>query len=158
MTSTGRSEHAETSETPSIAAAGGVVLRAVPDAMQVLVVHRPAYDDWSLPKGHIDADETPAAAAVREVLEETGVGAHITGDAGRTSYPVTRTQDGAARTVTKRVQWYWMQPEDGSADPSGRAADHEVDRAAWWPLEHARDALTYASERALLRSIPEDGR
>lgn len=158
MTSASRPEHPEASEAPSVAAAGGVVLLTGSDSMHVLVVHRPAYDDWTLPKGHVDADETPAAAAVREVREETGVLAHITGEAGGTTHPVTRTQDGATRTVMKHVQWYWMQPETGSADPSQRAADPEVDRAAWWPIDQARDALTYASERELLGSVPEDRR
>ena len=55
-----------------IRAAGGLVVRRVDGAPQVLVVHRPKYDDWSLPKGKLNTDEHPLLAAVREVAEETG--------------------------------------------------------------------------------------
>ena len=129
-----------------VVAAGGVVLRTLDDAPHVLVVHRPRYDDWSLPKGHLDADEGPQEAAVREVEEETGVRARIVAPAGTTEHPVTLLEGSAM----KRVHWFVMHPSD-MTDPSGRTADEEVDVAAWWTVVRALTDLTHAGERALLR-------
>lgn len=129
-----------------VVAAGGVVLRTLDDVPHVLVVHRPRYDDWSLPKGHLDAGEGPQAAAVREVEEETGVRARIVAPAGTTEHPVTL----AGGSAVKRVHWYLMRPSDTN-DPSARPADEEVDVAAWWPVDRALTDLTHAGERALLR-------
>ncbi len=129
-----------------VVAAGGVVLRTLDDAPHVLVVHRPRYDDWSLPKGHLDADEGPQEAAVREVEEETGVRARIVAPAGTTEHPVMLAEGSAI----KRVHWYVMHPSD-TTDPSARPADEEVDVASWWPVVRALTDLTHAGERALLR-------
>jgi len=134
---------------PSIVlAAGGVVLDPHPDdpdGARVLVVHRPAYDDWSLPKGHLDVEETPSVAAVREVLEETGVTARIVSEAGITEH-IVPTSTGAA---TKRVHWFVMRAVSDT-DPGQRTPDTEVDRAAWWSIASALTGLTYQSERLLL--------
>lgn len=124
-----------------IEAAGGVVLRGVGDAREVLVVHRPRYDDWSLPKGKLDDGEDPIAGALREVEEETGVQA----TAGR-ALPELRYRD--ARGRPKRVRWYLMQPELG--DPADRDADHEVDEARWIHVREAPRLLTYPTEREIL--------
>ena len=129
-----------------VVAGGGVVLRTLDDDPHVLVVHRPRYDDWSLPKGHLDAGEDPQEAAVREVAEETGVRARIVAPAGTTEHPVTLAEGSA----TKRVHWFVMHPSD-TTDPSARPADEEVDVAAWWPVIRALTDLTHAGERALLR-------
>lgn len=124
-----------------IEAAGGVVLRGTGDEREVLVVHRPRYDDWSLPKGKLDAGEDPVTGALREVEEETGVQA----TAGR-ALPELRYRD--ARGRPKRVRWYVMQPEFG--DPAGREADHEVDEARWIRASQAPGLLTYPTEREIL--------
>ena len=148
MTSTASapSDHHAATVDRAVVAAGGVVLRTLDDVPHVLVVHRPRYDDWSLPKGHLDADEGPQEAAVREVEEETGVRARIVAPAGTTEHPVTLAEGSA----TKRVHWYLMRPSD-TTDPSARPADEEVDVAAWWPVVRALTDLTHAGERALLR-------
>jgi 8-oxo-(d)GTP phosphatase len=126
-----------------IEAAGGVVLRDGADGREVLVVHRVRYDDWSLPKGKLDPDETAEAAAVREVEEETGVTATLGQPLGSSHYEVNGRP--------KRVRWFRLHLVAG--DPSQRPADAEVDRAAWWPVDVALAGLSYAHERRLLRSV-----
>ena len=65
------------SKKPKIVSAGGVVLREHTAGLQVLLIHRERYDDWSLPKGKGEADELLPETAVREIREETGVAAHL---------------------------------------------------------------------------------
>lgn len=132
-----------------LVAAGGVVLDGDGPDARVLVVHRPAYDDWSLPKGHVDPDEPLVDTARREVVEETGVAAHVTADAGTTSHALLR--DGVP--AHKQVHWFVMRPEADAADPAARAPDDEVDRAAWWPVTDALRDLTHAGERTLLARV-----
>ena len=137
----------------TVVAAGGVVLDGSGDTASVLVVHRPAYDDWSLPKGHLDPGETPVVAALREVAEETGVRAHIIGEAGTTEHPVTVTVEGTRRPAQKVVHWFVMRPEPDAHHPADRPADREVDRATWWPVGSALVDLTHAGERTLLARV-----
>lgn len=141
------------SSLPLIEAAGGVVLRARSpggqgdhgDAMEVLVVHRPAYDDWSLPKGKLDPGEDAATAAVREVAEETGVSARVGDELPSIHYEV--------RGRPKRVRWFRMVPISG--DPATRPPDGEVDLARWVPSDEARTLLTYGPDRDLLLTALE---
>jgi 8-oxo-(d)GTP phosphatase len=128
-----------------IVAAGGVVIDGDGPTGRVLVVHRPAYDDWSLPKGHLDAGEEPQDTALREVLEETGVRTHLIDRLGTTEHAVA---DGL-----KRVHWFLMRPDEGTPDPSRRTPDAEVDAAEWWPVTTATERLTYANERRLLAAV-----
>jgi 8-oxo-dGTP pyrophosphatase MutT (NUDIX family) len=123
-----------------IEAAGGVVLRDRGGTTEVLMVHRPRYDDWSLPKGKLDGAEEPAAAAVREVEEETGVAADLGPELTTLTYRVG--------VELKRVRWWLMHPRDG--DPDERPADREVDIARWVPLPEAEVLLSYADERRIL--------
>ena len=149
-------DDATTDEAPVVAtvvAAGGVVLDDATGPVRVLVVHRPAYDDWSLPKGHVDDGESPVDTAVREVAEETGVHAHVTGEAGTTEHPVTVTREGARLDAIKRVHWFTMRPAAEAADPATRVSDDEVDVAAWWGAEQALVGLTHAGERQLLARV-----
>jgi 8-oxo-dGTP diphosphatase len=125
------------------------VLDSIDAPSRVLVVHRPSYDDWSLPKGHVDVGEELAAAALREVLEETGVVATIVSGAGSTEHWV-RIDTVAARKV---VYWFVLTPVDGHRDPSERTADSEVDRATFWPTARALADLTYPGERDLLARV-----
>jgi 8-oxo-(d)GTP phosphatase len=136
-----------------VIAAGGVVLDGTGDGRQVLVVHRPVYDDWSLPKGHVETGESLADAALREVAEETGVAARIVAEAGITEHTVRLVQG----EVTKRVHWFVMRPE-GTQRPLEHegVGDGEVDRAAWWPVAVARTELTYLGERDLLARVATD--
>jgi 8-oxo-dGTP pyrophosphatase MutT (NUDIX family) len=122
-----------------VRAAGGVVTRTGPDTLEVLVVHRPAYDDWSLPKGKLDPGEDEPAAARREVLEETGVDAEITGTAGTVRYVDRRGR-------SKRVEYFAMTPRSESP----RRADDEVDLVAWWTVARAVEELTYPHDRDLV--------
>ena len=74
--------------TPVVQAAGGVVVRDGADGPEVLLVHRPAYDDWSFPKGKLEPGESDEECAVREVEEETGLRCAL----GRELEPTTRTR------------------------------------------------------------------
>lgn len=142
--------------TRTLLAAGGVVLDGSGAMRRVLVVHRPAYDDWSLPKGHVDRGEELHATAVREVAEETGVHATVVRAAGTTAHRVA-LPGGPAE---KRVHWFVMRPDPDAGDPVVQAAtrqpDAEVDRTAWWPVDVALRDLTYADERTLLARTVAD--
>jgi 8-oxo-dGTP pyrophosphatase MutT (NUDIX family) len=116
-----------------IQAAGGVVAR---DG-QVVVVHRPRYDDWTLPKGKLEAGETSADAAVREVLEETGLQCNLGTPLGATQH----LQNG----IDKQVEWFRMEP----VLDTGRH-DDEVDAVRWLSVPEALALLSYESERELL--------
>ena len=126
---------------PEVRAAGGVVLRASADGRdpEVLVVHRPAYDDWSLPKGKLDPGETWQDAAVREVHEETGVTARLGVELSATHYT---DRHGRA----KQVRWWTMPVLDD--DP--RAPDDEVDELRWVPIDEVGALLTYDADRDLV--------
>lgn len=137
----------------TVLAAGGVVLDGPPKARRVLVVHRPAYDDWSLPKGHVDAGEDLAATALREVAEETDVIAIVERPVGTTEHALPPSASGRR----KRVHWFLMRVDASAGDPPARAAsrlpDTEVDVAEWWPVEIALRELTHANERVLLSDV-----
>ena len=125
-------------------AAGGVVWRTARGDTEVLVVHRPKYDDWSLPKGKLDEGETHEDAARREVEEETGLQVRLDHEVGKTSY-----HDRYGRP--KAVRYWAMTPVAGSFTPS-----HEVDEVRWLPLGEAKDLLTYAHDRRLLDRFAHD--
>src|SRR6478672_7623769 len=113
-----------------VRAAGAVVLRKG----RVLLVHRPAYDDWSFPKGKLDPGETSTAAAVREVGEETGLRVRLGVPLSRQSYP--------NGTRTKVVD-YWVGRTVGDHDVSGYQVNSEIDEVAWVPLDRADQRLSY---------------
>lgn len=123
-------------------AAGGIVVReAGPYEVEILLVHRPAYDDWTFPKGKANPGESDAACALREVEEETGLRCEL-GD----ELPEVRYVDGHARP--KVVRYFVMRPLDGAFSPHA-----EIDDARWLPVEQALAALTYERDRALLRAF-----
>ena len=131
-----------------IAAAGTVVLRPVADGEpEVLLVHRPRYNDWSLPKGKISADEYLAGCAVRETREEAAVEVRLGLPLSRISYPI----NGGTKTVS-----YWR------ARPMGEDShkpDDEVDEVLWLPASEALEHVTYDDERPLILQAleqPED--
>jgi 8-oxo-dGTP pyrophosphatase MutT (NUDIX family) len=125
-----------------VRAAGGVVLRrSRSGTLETVLVHRPAYDDWTFPKGKLLRGETDEEAAVREVEEETGLRCQLGREVGTTSY-----RDPQGRQKTAR---YWeMAPIQGEL-----AATNEVDEARWVPLEEAADMLTHARDRKLLERL-----
>ncbi len=126
-------------------AGGGAPGRSGTDAggpLEVLAVHRPRYDDWSLPKGKLERGEHPLVAAVREVVEETGVRPLP----GR-RLPTVRYVDGEGRPKT--VQW-WL----GTVGRvEARDGDDEVDEQRWLPLEHAGLTLTQPMDVDLLAGV-----
>ena len=113
--------------------------------MEVLLVHRPRYDDWTLPKGKLHAGETYEEGALREVEEETGLRCEL----GR-ELPSSRYRDSKGRP--KVVRYWTMRPLEGVFRPHD-----EVDEARWLPLAAAAAALTYDRDREILRAFAEGG-
>ena len=133
-----------------IEAAGGVVwCTSTKGRRKVLLVHRPRYDDWTLPKGKLDPGETAPAAALREVEEETGLRCRL----GPPLHSVGYT-DRQGRA--KRVRYWAMEVLDGAFAPND-----EVDEIEWLPLGPAAERLTYPHDRpvveALERALAEGG-
>ncbi len=120
-----------------VRAAGGVVVR---DG-RIAVVHRPRYDDWSLPKGKLDRGESWEAAARREVEEETGLVCELIEELDPVRY-----RDGKGRPKTVR---YWrMAAVAGDFSPN-----REVDELRWCAPDEALALLTYPHDRALVESL-----
>ena len=123
-----------------IAAAGGVVWRPSGDdgrSIEIAVVHRERHDDWSLPKGHVDAGEHPLQTACREVVEETGL-AVVAGRRGLTTrYEVDGTP--------KRVDYWVMRLAGG-----GFVANDEVDELRWLPPDEAAALCSYEHDREVV--------
>ncbi|WP_068189655.1 NUDIX hydrolase [Mycobacterium sp. UM_CSW] len=134
-------------------AAGAVLWRRAGDdpadpSLEVALIHRPRYDDWSLPKGKVDPGETAPVAAVREVFEETGHRAILGRRLDMVSYPIEQG--------VKKV-YYWAARDTGGEFAPGR----EVDELVWLPVAEAKDKLTYPHDRKMLRHFakqPEDTR
>lgn len=125
--------------TETVRAAGGVVVRHRDDGVvEVLLVHRPAYDDWSFPKGKCEEGESEEEAAVREVEEETGLRCRLEGELATMRY-----RDGRGRPKTVR---YWLMAPFGGH----LAAANEVDDATFVAIEQARALLTYPRDRELV--------
>lgn len=123
-----------------VRAAGGVVLRAAArGGWEVALVHRPRYDDWSLPKGKVDPGETAPACALREVEEETGLTCTLGRFVGQVEFVDTRGRP-------KVVDYWLMQP----GDHTGFAPTDEVDEVRWVTLADARALLTYDHDERLL--------
>jgi 8-oxo-dGTP pyrophosphatase MutT (NUDIX family) len=118
-----------------IRAAGGVIVR---DG-RVLLVHRQRYDDWSLPKGKLEAGESWEDAALREVWEETGLRGSLGASLGSTEY--------APGGEAKEVRWFRMEA-DGEPGPTD-----EVDEVRWVDLADAPALLSYDGERELLSRL-----
>jgi 8-oxo-dGTP pyrophosphatase MutT (NUDIX family) len=120
-----------------IAAAGGVVMR---DG-QVALVHRPRYNDWTLPKGKLDPSESFEEAALREVQEETGLRARLVRELPGVAYHV------AGRP--KVVRYWLMEVEhEGPFVPND-----ETDELRWVPAGEALRMLTYDRDRDVLRTV-----
>jgi len=96
-----------------------------------------------LPKGHLDEGETDELAAIREVMEETGVMAELIDKLGDVEYSYERR----GRRRNKRVAFYLFEYRSGSLEDH----DHEIEEARWMPLEEAAQALTYPGEREMVR-------
>jgi len=122
-------------------AAGAVVHRAVPTGLELVLVHRPKYDDWSLPKGKLDAGESWEAAALRELHEETGQRGRL----GRELDPVFYAdRKGRAKAVR-----YWLVESDPALSEPFAASD-EVDEILWTSPDEAAERLTYDLDRGVV--------
>jgi 8-oxo-dGTP diphosphatase len=123
---------------PEVQAAGGVVRRNG----GVMIVHRPKYDDWSLPKGKLEEGESFEQAALREVEEETGWRCELGRELQETRYKDNKGRD-------KLVRWWEMWArERGKWEPND-----EVDDILWVPLADLPPVITYDSDRQLLESV-----
>ena len=123
---------------PEVKAAGGVVRR---DG-RIAVVHRPRYDDWSLPKGKLDPGETWEEAALREVREETGLECSLGAELSSTRY-----HDRKGRA--KLVRYWLMDPVGGEFEPND-----ETDELRWLTPAEAAALLTYPRDQELAQEIP----
>jgi 8-oxo-dGTP pyrophosphatase MutT (NUDIX family)/phosphohistidine phosphatase SixA len=122
-----------------VLAAGAVVYRP---GRQVLLVHRPKYDDWSFPKGKLDPGEHQTAAAVREVAEETGLRVRLGPPLSSQRY----LAGGRMKTVS-----YWVGRAVDADDVSGYEPNEEIDGVEWAPYDEAMARLTYPHDRDTLR-------
>ncbi|MFD1859352.1 NUDIX hydrolase [Aeromicrobium camelliae] len=127
-------------------AAGGVVWRKASsskDGIEVLLVHRPRYDDWTYPKGKAEAGELPPVTASREIHEESGLTVRL----GRPLPTVTYRVRGGVKEVS-----YWLARPRGEPEftPS-----KEIDKTAWLGLRAARKRLTYDHDIALLDQLED---
>jgi 8-oxo-dGTP diphosphatase len=125
-----------------IRASGGLVFRpAGDDDFEILVVHRPKYDDWSLPKGKDDPGETAEQAAIREVEEETGIRCRLVAPLAESRYTLPSGDE-------KLVTYFAMKPfAEVPWDPND-----EVDEVRWVAVADAPGMLTYERDRNLVAS------
>ena len=124
----------------AVLAAGAVLWRpnGNPSAPEVAIIHRPRYDDWSLPKGKVDPGETEPVTAVREVHEETGYSSVLGRRLTAVSYPVEQG--------IKKVRYWAARRVDGDFSPNA-----EVDELKWLPVAEAIKQLEYPHDRKVLR-------
>lgn len=121
-----------------VPAAGAVLYRLEDGIPLCAVVHRPRYDDWSLPKGKVDAGESLPVTAVREIAEETGFTAVLDSRIGTTGYPLKES--------TRKEVTYWSAlAREGAFEPNS-----EVDELRWLPVGEARELVSYALDRKIL--------
>jgi 8-oxo-dGTP diphosphatase len=124
-----------------VLAAGGVVWRPGEEGVEVCLVHRPKYDDWTFPKGKVDPGESPEDAARREVAEETGLRCELGDELASATYV-------DAKGRPKLVRYWAMTPLEGSFTPNA-----EVDELRWVPPRDAAELLTYHHDLAVLESF-----
>jgi 8-oxo-dGTP diphosphatase len=114
------------------------------DQVEVVLVHRPSYDDWSLPKGKLDRGEDHATAALREVEEETGLRCEL-----EEPLPENRYRDRRGRP--KVVRYWVMHPVAEGMSPVAYATG-EVDEVVWRSVDEAVAMATYERDRELIRT------
>ena len=128
------------SKKPKIVSAGGVVLREHTNGLQVLLIHRERYDDWSLPKGKGEADELLPETAIREIQEETGVTARLGLRLPSLRYKVGKHP---------KAVHYWR---SSMLSQRPRRPDHEVSAVKWFPIDAALEKATHPDERAVIEA------
>lgn len=130
---------------PEIIAAGAVLWRQAEDTVELALIHRPKYDDWSFPKGKLKKGESLLQAARREVCEETGIIPVL----GRPLAPSFYYKSGRL----KRVDYWAATATDNQVQAVMDAA--EVDRLEWVPMEEAAERLTHERDLPVLRDFAE---
>ncbi|MGZ8665974.1 MAG: NUDIX hydrolase [Solirubrobacterales bacterium] len=133
----------DSGEAAEVLAAGGVVVRDAGPASRIVVIHRPKYGDWTLPKGKLDPGEGFEQAALREVEEETGLRCELGRELGSVSY-----SDRKGRT--KLVRYWLMRPLGGEFEPND-----EVDELRWLDRRDAGELLTYDHDVELVAAALE---
>jgi 8-oxo-dGTP pyrophosphatase MutT (NUDIX family)/phosphohistidine phosphatase SixA len=129
----------------TVIAAGGVVWRERRGTREVLLVHRPRYDDWSLPKGKLTAHEHVLLAARREIEEETGVQVLLGPPLGVQRYAIRKN----GGTAEKLVHYWSAVPlDEGDFEPND-----EVDEISWLPVDKARNKLSYPRDVDILDAL-----
>ena len=134
-------EDGATAARTEVRAAGGVLWRRVDGQVRVAVVHRPRYDDWSLPKGKLEPGELDVAGAVREVAEETGFSSVVRCSLGSSRYRVVLR----GRDVPKTVRWWSLEALDGGFEPND-----EVDDLRWLSVPKAARTVTAGRDDGVL--------
>jgi 8-oxo-dGTP diphosphatase len=130
---------------PVVRAAGGVVARRRKESTtEVLLVHRPKYDDWTFPKGKALPGESDEDCALREVEEETGLRCVLEHELPTTAYRDQRGRRKVVRYWAMRAPGDDVQPRD------------EVDEARWLPLAQADTLLSYDRDRAVLAALGQE--
>ena len=127
----------------TVLAAGAVCWRVVDGDVRVLVIHRPRYDDLTLPKGKVDPGETLPETAVREVREETGLSITL-------GVPLSQTRYTIASGREKVVHYWTAEVTDADVKASRFRPNAEVDAVHWMPLAKAKVALSYEHDIELL--------
>lgn len=128
-----------------IPAAGTIPWRRAEGIVEVAMVHRPKYDDWSWAKGKLDPGEEPCVAAVRETEEETGLHVRLGIPLPPAEYPIL---DGRGGVATKQVRYWAAEVVGGSG-----VLEHEIDEVAWVDVKRAHDRLDYARDREQLLAL-----
>lgn len=129
----------EVADVTVMRAAGGIVVRRSRTGdPEIAVIHRPEYDDWTLPKGKLEPDESPEDCALREVREETGLRCELGRPVGCTAYVDRRGRD--------KVACYWVMEVRGGRFKPGI----EVDKLLWLSVPDAVKRLTYGRDKTLL--------
>jgi len=123
----------------TILAAGGILTRTGPRGEEIALVHRPAYDDWGLPKGKLVAGESLEEAALREVFEETACEARLVRFVGTTTYMVK----GRVKVVS-----FWLMK---TATELLFVPGSEIDQMIWLPAPEALSRMDHPQERDLVR-------
>jgi 8-oxo-dGTP diphosphatase len=123
--------------------AGGVVFR-IEDGRPLFLLIRDSYDNWGFPKGHVEQDEAPESAAVREVQEETGLRELRLREPVETIDWYFRFR---RRLVHKMCHFYLMESCSAATSPQ---RDEGITECSWLPLEEALERISYANARAVL--------
>lgn len=139
---------------PDVRGAGAVIWRKKDRKIQVLVVHRPMWDDWSFPKGKAKKGESLHECCIREMREETGLDVVLGVPLGRQHYTI-------AGGRTKEVR-YWLAEVADKSHPAvklrpkvGLASKKEVDDVRWVTIKQAKKLLTHEGDRTILRLMKD---